>query len=98
LRTWGKSLIERTRGARIKAELTQVDMAKGLRIQQDTYKNYETDRPIQLKLIPAFCRLTRITETQLFNDPELLRISHNTPRVERLPRPKKPKRRIRANG
>lgn len=91
-------LIERTRGARIRAEMTQLDMAKGLQIPQDTYKNYELDRPLPLRLIPAFCRLARINETQLFNDSELLRISLNTPRVDRSPRPETPQRRTRSRA
>ena len=89
-------MIERTRGARLKSGHSQEEVAKALGINQSSYKWYEVRNPIDHKFIPRFCAIVRITETQLFNDAELLNLSLRTPRPVRTPRRKQPKRRAKS--
>jgi len=52
------ALVLRTRQARMAAQLTQEQIAEKLGIWQDTYKNYETNRPLPPRLHPAFLECT----------------------------------------
>lgn len=61
-------IIWRTIKAREKADVSQPEIAAELGIPQDTYKNYETKRPITVRpeLIAPFCQKTGILPGDLF--------------------------------
>lgn len=49
----------RTKQAREWAEFTQEQMAKLLQLDQGTYKNYETIRPLPHRYVVPFCLATK---------------------------------------
>lgn len=62
--------IERTKAARERSGLTQIEIAGILQIDQGTYKQYETRTPLPHRYVPAFCAATRVTEKWLFTGRE----------------------------
>jgi transcriptional regulator with XRE-family HTH domain len=60
------NFILRTTEARIAAGFTQNEIAEILGLQQGTYKNYETNRPLPHRYIRRFCIACRIMPAQLF--------------------------------
>ena len=61
-----QGIVVRTLEARERAGLTQVQIANALGIPQDTYKNYETIRPLPHELIPLFCGICGIEPSDLY--------------------------------
>lgn len=61
-----RGFVQRTREARIATGLSQPKMAKKLGIDQGTYKNYETIRPLPHELVPLFCEICEITPIELY--------------------------------
>lgn len=56
-----KSIIQRTRQARGAIDLNQNKIAEAMGIPRATYANYETDRLMDIELMPAFCKITGIS-------------------------------------
>jgi DNA-binding XRE family transcriptional regulator len=61
-----RGFIQRTREARAASRLSQPKMAKKLGIDQGTYKNYETIRPLPHELVPLFCEICEIGPADLY--------------------------------
>lgn len=61
-----RGFIQRTREARMSSGLSQPQIAKKLGIDQGTYKNYETIRPLPHELVPFFCEICEITPVDLY--------------------------------
>jgi DNA-binding XRE family transcriptional regulator len=61
-----RGFVQRTREARIATGLSQPKMAKELGIDQGTYKNYETIRPLPTELVPIFCEICEISPAALY--------------------------------
>lgn len=61
-----RGFIQRTREARSAIGLSQPKMAKALKIDQGTYKNYETIRPLPHELVPLFCEICEISPVDLY--------------------------------
>lgn len=67
--------IERTKTARTRSGLTQDEMAKLLGLDQGTYKQYETRSLLPHRYIPAFCMITRVSESWLLSGKGRPRVS-----------------------
>ena len=61
-----RGFIQRTREARVRTGYSQPEIAKLLRIGQGTYKNYETNRPLPVELVPEFCEICGILPLELY--------------------------------
>lgn len=64
-----QQIIERTAILRIRAGVSQQQVADALNIRQDTYKNYETKRPLPQEYVEVFCTVCRIEPNELFGWP-----------------------------
>ncbi len=58
--------VARTKLARKRSGLTQVEVAEILRIDQGTYKQYETRSPLPHRFVAAFCAATHTDAHWLF--------------------------------
>jgi transcriptional regulator with XRE-family HTH domain len=56
-----KSIIQRTRHARNAVDINQIKIAETMGIPRATYANYETDRVMDIELMPKFCKITGIS-------------------------------------
>ena len=61
-----RGFIQRTREARVRSGLSQIQMAEQLGIEQGTYKNYETNRPLPHELVLPFCHICQIRPGELY--------------------------------
>lgn len=64
-----RGFIQRTREARASAGLTGTEMARRLGLNQDTYKNYETNRILPPYYINPFCAICGIEVRDLYELP-----------------------------
>lgn len=62
-----QAFISRTAAARRATGMNQIKFAHELGLEQGTYKNYESGRPLPHHLVPKFCELTGITIGWLYS-------------------------------